>query len=173
MLFGIYAAYQFGRCRYQQFVPALCFHLEENVLCAVVDAVDSTYYLIIYMVYQFEPVKFVQRDVIIAAIGEIAWELDFTVGELSCLLLCVDIAELHYCRFIGSEAVFLKEEGHENAVEHQHNIFSIDAVEHIVAEHHGNLAFHSVRFSYLSNAINVLFSNHINSPLALCVHQGH
>ena len=80
------------------------------------------------------------------------------------------MSELHNGGGVAAETVFLHEERHEDAVYHQHEVVSIDAVEDIVVEEKGNLPLHAVGLAQFTNLIDFFFLNHalvIFAPSAL------
>ena len=56
------------------------------------------------------------------------------MGELAGLFLGVDAAEFHLCRGIAAEAVFLDEEGDEDAVDLDDEVVGVESVEDVVVE---------------------------------------
>jgi len=102
-----------------------------------------------------------QGEVVVGLFGECAWEIDVATGEFLCALLSVDVAELNEANGVVAEAVFLHEERHEDAVDVEHEIVGIDAVEDVVVELERHLAFDSVGLAQTANLVNFLWFNHI------------
>ena len=83
-------------------------------------------------------------EVFVVVVGQPPQEEDVAVGELACLLHGVHVLELDEGGGVGAEAILLHVEGHEDAVDAQHQELGVDAVEHVVVDLHGDFAFHAV-----------------------------
>ena len=59
-----------------------------------------------------------------------------------------------------SESPLLHIEGHEDAVDKEHEIVGVDTVEHVVVEEERQLSLHSVRLANLANLIYLFLSYH-------------
>ena len=102
-----------------------------------------------------------QGEVVVGLFGECAWEKDVATGEFLCALLGVDVAEFNETDCVVAETVFLHEEGYEDAVDVEHEIVGINAVEDVVVKLERHLAFDSVGFAQTANLVNFLWFNHI------------
>ena len=65
----------------------------------------------------------------------------------------VVVEELQECRRVAAEAIFLKEERNEDAIDADEEVLSLGTVPDIVREVERHFAFHAVRPSYLSYPI--------------------
>ena len=81
---------------------------------------------------------------LIVLVGQRTGEVDVAARQLGGPLLGVDVLELHQGHTIAAEAVLLNEEGHEDAVDLEHQVVGIDAVEHVVVEEERHFALHAV-----------------------------
>ena len=102
-----------------------------------------------------------QREVGVGLFGEGSGEVYVAAGEFLCALLGVDVAEFDQADGVVAETVFLHEEGYEDAVDVEHEIVGIDAVEDVVVELERHLAFDSVGFAQAADLIYFFLLNHI------------
>ena len=102
-----------------------------------------------------------QRQVVVGLFSECAWEIDVATGEFLCALLSVDVAELNEANGVVAETIFLHEKRYEDAVDVEHEIVGIDAVEDVVVELERHLAFDSVGLAQTANLVNFLWFDHI------------
>ena len=102
-----------------------------------------------------------KRQVVVGLFGECAWEIDVATGEFLCALLGIDVAELNEADGIVAETVFLHEKRYEDAIDVEHEIVGIDAVEDVIVELERHLAFDSVGLAQTANLVNFLWFNHI------------
>ena len=76
------------------------------------------------------------------------------------VLFRIDVGKLDECRFVVFETIFFKEERDENAVQQEHNIVHLTAVESIVGELEFHFALDAVGAGEAADEVNVFGFNH-------------
>ena len=76
------------------------------------------------------------------------------------VLLRINVGKLDECRFVVFETIFFKEEGDEDAVQQEHNIVHLTAVESIVGELEFHFALDAVGASEAADEVNVFGFDH-------------
>ena len=90
----------------------------------------------------------------------LAREIDIATNVFASLLHRVDVAELYQYESVGTETIFLHEEGYEDAINVEDEIIGINTVKHIVIDLHRQLALHSVGLAHTSYLIYLLATYH-------------
>ncbi len=134
---------------------------EEPVVGLVVDGGDGADELAAVAVRHAEADEVVEGDfVVVEFLLVFLLDEDGTVDEHLGGFEGVDVLELHDGGGVAAEAVFLNEEGDEDAVDLADDVVAVGTVPHVVGELEVNLSLQSVRLAHAAYLIYVFRSDH-------------
>ena len=113
----------------------------------------------------------IRQHVVVTVLGQVAGEVNVGVGQLAGTLLTVHALQLQQGRAVRAESVFLDEERHQYAVDFQHDVVGVGAVEYVVVELKRHLAVYAVSLAQTAYAVDIFLPDHdillICAPRAL------